>query len=530
MIKKKIRLIKRFHEISLTLSKLGFYNAYEYFKLLFGLEVEVGAKPRKIREALEKLGPSFIKLGQVLSTRPDLVPNEIIEELIKLQDRAKPIEFDIIQEILKKNYGEDLKNIFAYIDPKPIASASIAQVHIGFLQTGEKVAIKIKRPNLEEIINLDADLLLAIASFLEKHSKTIRDIDLTGFIQEFKFVTLQEANFEIEANHIQIFRNNFKNHPYFYIPKCFSKISNKNILITEFIDGIKISEKEEIKSLGFCLKEIAEKLTDAYFKMVFIDGIYHADPHPGNLFLMYDGRIACIDFGMVGRLTKEKKKLLYEHIIAVTTLDINLAMNFYEGLGMITPKTKIDRFQTEIEIFLEKYHNKPLEKLDLKEMVLELLEIVKTNNLKLPTELAYLGKTTINLEGTVRTIYPEYNLTERLSKFIETSAMDYLKEKRDEIRNMLHIYYNAPFELQKLYKLILREKITINILFKEFENIQKLFEKQFNKLVIALLFIGLLISSGIFFIAEKEKYGEISLFFAVLFGLYSFYKLLKYKV
>jgi ubiquinone biosynthesis protein len=197
---------------------------------------------------------------------------------------------------------------------------------------------------------------------------------------------------------------------------------------------------------------------------------------------------------------------------------------------MITPKTNIDRFQAEIEVFLEKYHNKPLEKLDLKEMVLELLEIVKTNNLKLPTELAYLGKTTINLEGTVRTIYPEYNLTERLSKFIEKSAVDYLKEKKDEFRSMLHIYYNFPFELQKLYKMVLREKITINILFKEFEAIQKLFEKQVNKVVIAIIFIGLLISSGIFFIAEKEKYGDISLSLAIIFGLYSFYKLLKSKV
>ena len=527
MLKRKFQVAKRFQEISFTLAKLGIYNIYEYFKLLFGLEVDESIKPQKIRETLEKLGPSFIKLGQFLSTRPDLIPDEIIEELIKLQDKASPIDFKVIEQILIQNYGKNYKEIFAYIDPEPIASASISQVHIGYLQSGEKVAIKVKRPNIEKLIMLDTEVLLTIVNFLEKHSKTVKELNLKGFIYEFKHTTLKEADFSVEANNIAIFRENFKDYEGFYIPKCFEEISNKDILVLEFVKGIKINEIEKIKQLGLDLKKIAEDLTDAYFKMVFIDGIYHADPHPGNLFVQKDGTIVCIDFGMVGRLSKEKKKLLYEHIIAVTTVDIELAMNFYEGLDMITEKTNIESFQAEIEIFLEKYHNKTLEKIDLKEMVLELLDIIREHHLKLPTELAYLGKTTINLEGTVRTIYPNYNLTERLTNFVKTSGIDYLKEKAQDLRRIAHMGYNAPFKLEKLYRRLIRERLTIRFLIKDMELIQEFYKHQINKIILVLLFVGTLISSSLFFIAEKNDIGDTLLILAIIFGFLSIYRLFK---
>lgn len=329
MLKRKLKLANRFKEITLALSSLGIFNIYEYFKALFGLETEEDLKPQKIRETLEYLGPSFIKLGQILSIRPDIVPQSIIRELIKLQDKASQIDFQIIKQILEKEYApKKLEDIFSYIEETPLASASISQVHIGILKSGEKVAIKVKRPNLEELISLDADLFLNIISFLEKHSKTIKELDIKGVIYQYKYTTLREADFEIEAQNIEFFRKAFKDNQNIKIPKCYKEISTKNVLVMEFLEGKKISDLDD----KFDRKRLAEIITDAYYKMVFDIGVYHADPHPGNLMVLKDGRVGILDFGMIGKLTGAKKRLLYEHIFAVVNLDTTLAMNFYEGM------------------------------------------------------------------------------------------------------------------------------------------------------------------------------------------------------
>lgn len=513
---KKFKVLKRAKDISIQLSKLGFYNIYEYFKLLLGLEVDKSVKPQKIRETLEALGPSFIKLGQVLSTRPDILPEEVIIELTKLQDRAPEVEFDKIEQLLNKNFG-NYKNVFEYINPKPVASASVSQVHEGFLLTGEKVAVKVKRPNIEEIIKLDIAFFQWLFSFLEKHSKTAKELNLKAIIEEYKRTIRKEINFEIEAYYLDTFRKNFKKSETFYIPKRFKKYCTKDVLVLEFIEGIKISQIDELKNRGFSLKDIAENLTDAYFKMVFEDGIYHADPHPGNLFVMYNGKIACLDFGMVGRLPSLYKKLLYEHIYAVLNFDVVLAMNFYEGLEMITPKTDLNKLENDVMDFLEKYYNKKLEEIDLKELVLDVLyNIIKANHLRLPSELAYLGKTALNLEGTVRKIYPSYNPTERLKFHLKKGLKDYLKEKTKDLKQIGILAYNVPFKIENIYRKLNTEKLTISLISKDLEQKADIFKRQINKVVIALIVVSMFISSSIMYLAKESFYGNTFLILAII--------------
>ncbi len=528
MFKKKIKLAKRFLEISRTLSELGFYNAYDYFKALLGLEIDEEKQPKRIREALEKLGPSFIKLGQVLSTRPDLVPQSVVQELIKLQDKVAPIEYDVIEEILYKNYGDKLWEIFSYIDPKPLASASISQVHIGYLQTGEKVAVKVRRPNLKEMIELDAELMLYIVDFLEKHFQTVKEFNLRGVIHQFKRTTLNEADFEIEAQNIKVFQENFKDYPDFYVPNCFEEISNSEILITEFIEGTKISQTDTLKEKGFDLKVLAEKLTDTYFKMVFKDGVYHADPHPGNLFVLDDGRICAVDYGMVGFLSKTKKRYFFDYIVAVTTLDINLAIQFYEGFNMFTPYTDFGNFESDLQFFLEKYHNKKLEEIDLKEMILDIIEFVKANKLRLPTDVAYLGKAAINLEGTVRELDPSFNPTQRLKKFVATSTKDYIIEKLGEVRDSAELAFYAIFKLENAYRLLIRERITFQIVFKDLQELQQFYKNQIHKIVYLILFVGFFISIPLFHMANMETWKEIATLLSIITGFILLLKILRY--
>ncbi|NPA58707.1 MAG: AarF/ABC1/UbiB kinase family protein [Aquificae bacterium] len=528
MFKKKVKLVKRAKEITLTLSKLGFYNIYEYFKLLFGLEVDPEAKPKKIREALERLGPSFIKLGQILSTRPDIVPVYIVEELINLQDKVAPVDFSVVEEILKRNYGDRLWEIFSHIEREPVASASISQVHVGYLKTGEKVAVKIRRPNLEELIELDAELMYKVVDFLERHFKEVKEFNLKGVIHQFKRTTLREADFSIEAQNIKIFQQNFKNYPKFKIPKCYYQISTSEVLITEFIEGTKISEVETLKRKGLDPVDIAVRLTDAYFKMVFKDGVYHADPHPGNLFVLDDGTIVVIDFGMIAFLSKTKKKYFFDYIIGVITLDLNLAIQFYEGFNMFTPRTDFNTFETDLQFFLEKYHNKRLDEIDLKEMIEDIITFIRDNHLRLPTDIAYLGKAALNLEGTVRKLHPTFNPTERLKKFISVSTKDYLIEKAYEVRDATELAFYLIFKVEHVYRLLIRERITQQVVFKDMEELQEFYSLQTGKIGFVLLFVGLLIASALFYTAGKESLATAILVISFFIGLISFYKLLRF--
>ncbi len=526
-MKKKIKLIKRATDISVQLSKIGFYNVYEYFKVLLGFEIDESIKPQRIRQALESLGPSFIKLGQVLSTRPDILPQSIVIELTKLQDKASAVDFSEIEKVLNRNY-KNYRDIFAYINPKPIASASISQVHEGILHTGEKVAVKVKRPNIEEIVELDIEFFSWLFDFLEKHSNTAKELNLKSIIEEFKRTIKKELNFEIEGHYIDIFRKNFENSKKFYIPNRFKEISTKEVLVLEFIEGVKISQTHQLINKGFDLKKLAEDLTDAYFKMVFVDGIYHADPHPGNLLVMEDGRIACLDFGMVGRLSSNFKKLLYEHIYAVLNRNIYLAMNFYEGLEMITPKTDINKLENDVMDFLEKYYNKKLEEINLKEMIIDIIEdIIKSNHLRLPSQLAYLGKTALNLEGTVRQLYPEYNPTQRLQFYLKKGVKDYVKEKYQDLKQIGFITYNVPFKAEQIYKKLITDKLSVSTLSKDWEIKEDFFKAQVNKVVYSILVLSSCLTSGFLFLAEKDFYGYIFLFIAIIIAILLFIKILK---
>ncbi|MDQ7056849.1 MAG: AarF/UbiB family protein [Persephonella sp.] len=196
-------------------------------------------------------------------------------------------------------------------------------------------------------------------------------------------------------------------------------MSTPEVLITEFVEGTKISEIKTLRKKGLDPVDIARRLTDAYFKMVFVDGVYHADPHPGNLFVLDDGTIVAVDFGMIAFLSKTKKRYIFDYIIAVTTLDMNLAIQFYEGFNMFTPRTDFNNFESDLQFFLEKYHNKRLDEINLREMIEDIIGFIRENHLRLPADISYLGKAALNLEGTVRKLDPTFNPTERLKTLSE---------------------------------------------------------------------------------------------------------------
>src|SRR3989338_5457975 len=341
---KEVRDIERFTEILGVLFEEGFEFAIEEVKLShlipFSKKVAVGLKPKKdrkheekLRRTLERLGPTFIKLGQMLSVRPDLLPRPYIKELEKLQDEVKPFPFEQAKSTIEKELGKPLYDIFRTFDKKPIASASISQVHKAILKTGEKVAVKIQRQNITKQMLADIDIMRLLARMLQKHFPNVRAYRPEQVVQEFETWTKKELNFLTEASNAIRFKGNFTNSQTVHIPTVFTEYTTEKILVTEFIDGIELHHVDELKKKGIDVGKALENGFNAVLKQVFEDGLFHADPHTGNILVLQDASVAFVDFGIVGHFDDKLKGLAVDMLSGVLNQDADGVVETLLELG-----------------------------------------------------------------------------------------------------------------------------------------------------------------------------------------------------
>ena len=301
----QIKKIKRIGSVISILSKYGFDDIIARTSAeIFQLSVY-----RRVRLALEELGPTYVKLGQMFSNREDILPAEMIVELAELQDNVPPEELDIYKK-LEEELLIDPKDYFEYINPTPIASASISQVYVGRLINGEKIVIKVKRSNIEQIIRSDVMIMKHLAKILEKNYEADKRMNLNQLINSFENNMNRELSLTNEFHNIEKFRKNFETRPEVYIPTTYKELSNNNILTMEFIEGFKVNNKEKILELGMLPKDVAQMGVVLFMKMVLEDGFFHADPHPGNVFIMNDKKVCFIDFGSMGQIMKSDMEVL----------------------------------------------------------------------------------------------------------------------------------------------------------------------------------------------------------------------------
>ena len=296
------------------------------FKEIASVSIKHGLKkgisdPREFRLTLEELGPTFVKIGQILSTRPDIFPNEYILELQKLQDDVKPEEYSTVKNVVESELGNTLEEIFLYFEEKPIASASLAQVHLAILKTGEKVVVKVQRPFVKEKMTADIAILKKLAPVIN-FTPTGSAMDAREVVEELSNATEKELDFENEMKNIEKFCENNEDVNFILCPKVYGKYCTDKIIVMDYIDGIKIDNMSILQEEGYDLKDIATKLTYNYFKQIFEDGFFHADPHPGNI-LIHENKIAYIDFGLMGQLDNNMKKKFNELLEAVVDRDVN---------------------------------------------------------------------------------------------------------------------------------------------------------------------------------------------------------------
>ena len=377
------------------------------------------SRPVHLRLALEELGTTFIKLGQILSTRADLLPPEYLAELTKLQDSAPPVPFDAIQQVLVAELGQPIEKVFAEFDPKPLAAASIGQAHAAVLWDGTEVVVKTRRPGVVEQVNEDLEILKELAATASRHLEFADRYDLAGLVDEFSQTLRSELDYIREGHSAERFAENFAHDPGIHVPRVFWEATTARVLTLERIRGIKINDLEALDKQGTDRRWLANYAASVVLKMVCDDGFFHADPHPGNFFIEPNGTIGLIDFGMVGVLDERTQELLADLLIAINHVDADRLVDVFLDLG-ITRK-RIDRalVRKDIERLLSTYWGLPLGELKVAALLNDVYTVMRRHQLHLPPNLALLLKTVIMIEGVGVNLDPDFRLTHSLTPYTE---------------------------------------------------------------------------------------------------------------
>ncbi|MCW8409175.1 ubiquinone biosynthesis regulatory protein kinase UbiB [Legionella sp. PATHC035] len=537
-IKKLIRLI----HINYILAKNGLDNVVVSLRLFAPLRFIVYLNPwnwfRKehlthgaaLRKSLEELGPIFIKFGQALSTRPDILPPDIALELSKLQDKVPPFPSEQAMAIIEKAYGLSPYEVFAEFDSIPLASASMAQVHAATLKTGEDVIVKVLRPNMRRVIEQDLSIMHTIAKWADRYWPEMRRLKPKEIVTEFEHTLLDELDLLREAANAAQLRRNFENSPILYIPEIFWDYSRTNVMVLERIHGIPVSDINSLQAHGIDIKKLAERGVEIFFTQVFRDCFFHADMHPGNIFVSYknpkDPQYICIDFGIMGTLNDNDKRYLAENLLAFFNRDYRRVAELHVESGWVARTTRVEEFESGIRTVCEPIFERPLKDISFAQVVLRLFQVARRFQMEVQPQLVLLQKTLLAVEGLGRQLYPDLDLWTTAKPFLEKWVRDQIGPKAF----LTQLKHNLPFfaeQLPNMPKLLFdflelkKEELIIN---KERANAQPENEKpavQWNSMAIGAGFSFLLVSLlDYLHLIHHKQLAPLALTGAILTGLF----------
>ncbi len=373
----------------------------------------------RIRRTLEDLGPIYIKFGQILSTRRDLLPDDIAEELVKLQDNVPPFPAEQSRTIVEKALGGRVEDIFASFEAEPMASASIAQVHAATLHSGEKVIVKVVRPGIEKAIRKDVDLMYTLARLAQKYSKEARRLRPVEVVEEYEKTIFDELDLMREAANASQLRRNFENSEMLYIPKVYWDYCRSNVMVMERVYGTPVDEVDKLKAQGVSMALLGERGVEIFFTQVFRDNFFHADMHPGNIFVEPGGRYISVDFGIMGTLTTEDQRYLAENLLAFFHRDYRRVAELHVESGWVPEGTRVEEFEAAIRTVSEPIWEKPLADISFGHFLLRLFQTARRFDMEVQPQLVLLQKTLLNIEGLGRMLYPELDLWATAKPFME---------------------------------------------------------------------------------------------------------------
>lgn len=461
-----------------------------------------GITPAKLREILEDLGPTYVKLGQIMSMRSDMLPEVYCRELTKLRTEVKPLSYSVVSSLIEEELKDAAENIFSWIDETPLGSASIAQVHPAILRDGTKVVIKIQRPSIKKIMQNDIVLLKRAVGILKLAMGTEDLIDFRTILDELWRTTQEEVDFLQEAANLDLFYTNQKDITYVTCPKVFHNLTTPRLLVMDYVDGIQIDEVKRLEELGYDMTEIGQKAAENYCKQILEDGFFHADPHPGNLWIT-GGQIAWLDLGMTGRLTEHSKKLLKNAITAILEHDIYSLKNVLLAFGEPQDRINHARLYTDIDDILGRYMSVDFGTMRLGDLLERMLALVKEHRLAITPDVTLLSRSMITMEGTLAICSPEVNILQILSVHMSSLLLKDLDTKKLLTRKGRQLYasldksLDIPVQLSDLLNITKNGQAQLNLQVSDSEEIRLGITKIANRFILSILSGALFIGSGL---------------------------------
>ena len=470
--------------------------------------------PERLKIAFEELGPTFIKFGQILSTRADLIPREYIQALDSLLDKVPPFPGEEARHIIEAELKTPMNQLVAQFDETPLAAASIAQVHRAVLWSGEQVVFKVRRPGITDVIKRDVDILYRLATLIERYVPDLAFLNATGQVEEFDQAINEEMDFIREAENAARFRANFEGSSDVYVPNVFQHLSTERVLVMEFIDGIRIDDLERLRAAGFDLEAIARKGSDALFKMILMDGFFHADPHPGNLFVLSDGRLSFIDFGIVGRVRGDLLQACGDTFVALIKRDYDALARQSINLGFAPDEVDLLRYRQEmradLENTIEPLVGRKLRQMPAMAYVERTMALAVKHRLRLPRELFLIAKCLAVFETVFRRLSPELDffklarpyarrlVTQRL--FVGTLARKFRREAMD----LVDVARGLPRELHSALRKITKNDLHLKLQLTDIDPYLRRFDRASNRLTFAVIISAIILGCSIIITVASE--------------------------
>ena len=474
---------------------------------------------QRLRLALEELGPTFIKLGQLLSTRPDLLPADIISELTRLQDRVPPFPFADVRKAVEEELGQPLEELFASFDPEPLAVASIGQVHLATLPDGSQVIVKVQRPGIARQVRVDLEILFDLARLAQHHTPYGKIYDFNQMAAEFARALTEELDYTREGRNADRFRENFAGDASVYFPAVYWDYTTRGVLTQEYVEAVKLNNLEEIDRRGYSRRRIAVNLARAVYQQVLVDGFFHGDPHPGNLAVLPGEVIVFMDFGLTGTLTEELKEQFVNLVLGIIRRRSQDVLRTIIAMGMVPAEVDRSALRREIEALRDKYYHLSFRQISLGQAIEELLQLAFRYHLRMPPELTLLGKTLLTLEGLVRKLDPELELAE----LAEPYGRELLRRRfsvrflwralTGNLASGWEVMQSLPRQFQHLLDLAERGELTLRVEPLHLRGLVRQIDRIINKLTMSVVLLAFSIIMASLIISTALGAPTDSLFF-----------------
>ncbi|HJR53499.1 MAG TPA: AarF/ABC1/UbiB kinase family protein [Gemmatimonadota bacterium] len=503
--------LERFGEIARLLWKYGRSDLVEQAGIApelrerepaLGGEAPAGAE--QLADDLEAMGPTFIKLGQILSTRADLLPAAYLQALARLQDRVEPLPFEVVQRTVEEELGVRIGKAFLTFDAEPLASASLGQVHAAALRDGRLVAVKVQRPGIRARIREDLEALDSVAALLDKHTEWGRRYHLEGMIREFGGSLARELDYRAEAANLEQLAGQLAEYDRLYVPQPIHDYTTERVLTMELVHGRKVTDISPMARLEMDGERLAEQLFEAYLKQILVDGRFHADPHPGNIFLTDDGRVALIDLGMMGRIPESMRGDLLRLVVAVGEGRGDEAARVARELGEVDEDLHDpSEYRRRVEDLVERYHGARVADLEVGSIVMEIANIAGSSGVRVPSELTMLGKTLLNLDAVGRALAPEFDPDASIrSKAAELLARRMRREfSPGNISNAaLEIFdflQHLPARANKILDRAAKNELAIRVEAIDERTLVEGFQKVANRIAMGLVLAALIVGAAL---------------------------------